>query len=430
MLAGSRVFTMGLGALELSLVVRKLGIEQYGVLGLIIAYVTTVNQFFDVRVWETVIRYLSSFLNTDEYQKGVALLKICGLLDILTGILAFLFVFSTAPLASRFIGPSDAQMENFIKLYALFLLVSTLDGTTTGTLRALDRFSILAFTRIVQKSIQVLMIWIFLSLNAGIHGILISYIISGSIDAAAKIVFTIKNFPISLLSANTSIRTIRPYYREIFKLIMQTNIHAVLKMLNGGAEILLLGLLSGATQVGYYKLARQIIDMISRLIEPLYESIYPQIAVLWDEGNGQRFKKFITNASEIVLFIVLPAIGVLFVFGDDIVWLISGQQHPNIVPLINIMSIALAINYIFVWLHPLAITMGKAYMTNIGRLSQSFLWVIGSFALIPMYGAMGTASLYFVNTIIWVAIMINFVYRPALHTLQLAGERETISHYG
>ena len=56
-------------------ITRKLGVYNYGVLGLITSYVTNVNKLFSFRMNEVVVRYVGEAYVNQDHQKTGALIK-------------------------------------------------------------------------------------------------------------------------------------------------------------------------------------------------------------------------------------------------------------------------------------------------------------------------------------------------------------------
>ncbi|MCA9565792.1 MAG: oligosaccharide flippase family protein, partial [Myxococcales bacterium] len=85
-----------IGLLRGGITARYLGIDTYGELGLVIAFVTVVNGLLDFRVWEAVIKFISEYLGKGQTRQASAIFGLCLALDVATGLLAFGFVAATA----------------------------------------------------------------------------------------------------------------------------------------------------------------------------------------------------------------------------------------------------------------------------------------------------------------------------------------------
>ena len=82
----SGIFT----AIQTVVVARLLGVTDYGLLTLVIAYISILNMFFDLKVWETVTKYIGTYLEQGELDKTRSMIKLSYILDIGSGIIAFI----------------------------------------------------------------------------------------------------------------------------------------------------------------------------------------------------------------------------------------------------------------------------------------------------------------------------------------------------
>ena len=83
-------------ALQVIILARVLGVADYGLLVLVISYIDILNQFFDLRVWETATKYIGTYWEEGETEKTRSMIKLSYLLDISTGLLAFIIAILTA----------------------------------------------------------------------------------------------------------------------------------------------------------------------------------------------------------------------------------------------------------------------------------------------------------------------------------------------
>ena len=82
----SGIFT----AIQTVVVARLLGVSDYGLLSLVIAYISILNMFFDLKVWETATKYIGTYLEQGESDKVRSMVKLSYILDIGSGVLAFI----------------------------------------------------------------------------------------------------------------------------------------------------------------------------------------------------------------------------------------------------------------------------------------------------------------------------------------------------
>src|SRR5258708_6580848 len=90
-----------LGFAQNILMVRLLGIEQFGLAVGIMLFATNVNRFLSFRMSEVVTKYMGDALAQENKGRAAALAKWIGLAEALTSILAYLVLFFLAPWFSK-----------------------------------------------------------------------------------------------------------------------------------------------------------------------------------------------------------------------------------------------------------------------------------------------------------------------------------------
>lgn len=103
------------------------------------------------------------------------------------------------------------------------------------------------------------------------------------------------------------------------------------------SSIVVLGLFSNSTVVGYYSGAQKIIDNIRRILEPILQATYPHISKLLQESK-ERSKIFIKKAIIILGSGSFILSIVVFLFAEKIVEIILGVGYQQSVLLLRIMA--------------------------------------------------------------------------------------------
>ena len=153
--------------LETIFLARMLGVENFGLLSLVIAYVRLLNRFFDFRVWETAVKYVGDFWESGQKENARSMIKLSYLVDISSGILAFIIAVLLAKLINTYFIKSEEGVV-FIIIYSFSLLISTANSTSEAILRIYDKFKKIAFVNSFQTFIRFLFVVISLFLGYGI----------------------------------------------------------------------------------------------------------------------------------------------------------------------------------------------------------------------------------------------------------------------
>jgi polysaccharide transporter, PST family len=105
-------------------------------------------------------------------------------------------------------------------------------------------------------------------------------------------------------------------------------------------NIIVLGFLTNNTIVGFYSLAEKIIGAISGLFVPVTQSFYPYMSSLHQKCKGEFEDVFIRliivfSATCSILFFTI------YMFGHDVIKLVSGGENSDIVDILTILSIGI-----------------------------------------------------------------------------------------
>ncbi|HQN44994.1 MAG TPA: hypothetical protein PLA25_12725, partial [Anaerolineaceae bacterium] len=108
-----------------------LGVSNFGVLGLVIGFVSDVNRLFSFRMGEVIVRYVGEALEHQNRERAAAVIKAAALAEAATSLLAFGVLVLLAPLGARlFI--KDAVAVLLILLYGITILGSLIAETSNG----------------------------------------------------------------------------------------------------------------------------------------------------------------------------------------------------------------------------------------------------------------------------------------------------------
>ena len=184
-LFSGKVVTGIASGLQTVLLARMLGVTDYGLLQLVIAYIAIMNQFFDVRVWETAIKYIGTYWEQGQVDRTLAMIKLSYVLDIASGAVSFVIAVLAAKLISTYIIHSpDAYV--YIWIFALSLFVETAKMTSDAILRVFDKFKTIAFLNSTENTVRLGLVAVFLFTGFGIKGALYAFVMSNFVAFAVR----------------------------------------------------------------------------------------------------------------------------------------------------------------------------------------------------------------------------------------------------
>lgn len=405
-LFSSNTISLGLSVLQGVLVTRLLGPSGFGLLGVIMAFASTVNSLFSFRMSELVVRYGGEYLNRGEKDKASAIIKAAGLAEGLVSLLAFSVVVLTAGLAEQALAKTPGMAWMFT-VYALGLLANFNTETATGILQITDRIKLQGALNLAQSIFTTLIIVGAFFLNGTLPMVLGAYLLGKTIFGLGMFVTAQiqlhkvlgrawRKIPLSTLTSA----------REIARFAFTSNISATIIKIFRESELIWIGFFLDTTAVGYYRVAYTIVHFLAIPADPLIATTFPEINRMVVEKAWRRLKDFLRKITTLSFaYNFALGLGLIF-FGRWIILIYSGEPYLAAYPALIALTAGLVFNYILFWNRPLLLSLGlpefPVYVTLIVGLLKLGL----SFLLVPRYGIVAAGALLSFYYIASVGVMV------------------------
>ena len=387
--SASGIFT----AIQTVIVARMLGVTDYGLLTLVIAYISVLNMFFDLKVWETATKYIGTYLERGETDKTRSMIKLSYILDIGSGIIAFIIAILSAKLISTYIIHTP-EAYVLIWIFSVSLFIDTANSTSDAILRVFDRFKSIAFINSFQKFFRLLVVVGLLFAGFGIKGVLYGFILASFVGFAVRMWFVLKtlyeNDLKGWLSADLGI--IRSEWKGIAWFLGNTSFIATLKTGNERyLGVMILGYFAGKDAVAYYKIASTVASTMNKVVDPLYEAIYPELVKFTSSNAIKDFKKMISKTTRSLVLIIAPIAVVIIVFAEPIIRIIFGNEYLPATNALRILAIAVLIVRFTFWINPALLAMARPGLRTVLEVIATSAYLVLMFALVPPYSYIGAA---------------------------------------
>ncbi len=258
-------------------ITRKLGVYNYGILGLITSYVTNVNKLFSFRMNEVVVRYVGEAYVTQDHARTGALIKFAALVEAVTSLFAFIFMAATSRLGAQ-IFLDDAELYGLVMFYGISIIGGLVMETANGVLRVINRYRSIALVSLIQNVIVAGIVYFSTVNNLGLMGILSAYMIGKVLLGIAPVIlcgmWLPKNIGKDWWKAPISLITDK---KDILRFTVSTNISSTINLIARDGELLWVGALLSPLYAGYYKTAMTVINMVLTPINPLIDTSYPEM---------------------------------------------------------------------------------------------------------------------------------------------------------
>ncbi len=396
------------------LATRLLGLSDFGLLAIVMAYASTVNGLFSFRMSEVVVRYAGEYLEKDEPAKAAALVKIAGAAEAIVSVAAFLIVALTATLATRFITKTPGS-EWMIVVYSAALLANFNTETSTGILQITDRVRQRGIVNLIQSIISLAIIggaFIWRSAAGLTPAQALAIVLGGYL--AGKSVLGLGLFVAAQIQLRRVLgrRWIRspleglPPVRELFRFAFSSNLSATAILIFRESELLWVGYFLNRDAAGLYKNAYTIVSLLSVPADPLILAVYPELNRLIVQQAWPKLRTFLRNITSLSFaYNALLAIG-LILFGKWVLG-IYGPEFVAAYPALLVLLAGLAFNYTLFWNRPLLLSFSLPTFPLWAILIAGVLKVALAFPLVPRYGYVmeaGLLSFYYVvsvGLIVW-----------------------------
>ncbi len=384
--------------LEVIILARVLGLELFGLLTLVLAYVRIVNSLLDFRVWESVVKYVGEFIEKNESDHALSMIKFSYIVDALTGLIAFLVSILLANIANDIFIKSPDGFE-LIFIFSFSLIIATVNSTSGALFRVFNKFKTIAFLKLLGSIFKLGSVLIALYFGYGIKGVLFAYVVASFFDFLLSQIVVHKILKErgldSWLWARVGLLSDR--MREIAWFLVNTSFNATLTIANEGkVAVLILGYFFDSGAAGIYRVARSVIKVIGRVTDPLYEAIFPKLVSLSTLNLYGRLVEMIKFSVGSLLKFIVPILIITLLFTEQLIGLIFGEQYLTAANTMRILAVAALFTGLTFWLTPLLLAIGRPGLRTAVSTFKILAYVALLLVLVPKYSYLGAGITYLV----------------------------------
>jgi len=406
-LFSAQTIAAGLSMGQGILTARMLGVEGAGLVGIITQFSSNVYRLISFRMSELVVSFVGEFSAKEQDAQAAAVFRAAAFIELIGSIVAYGLVVLLSPLAARLFA-HNPDLAPLFALYGFYVLASLFSESAIGLLQYFNRFGVIAYATIGQSILTILLIAAAFFRGGDLREIVIAYLVGkvvwGLFISLAGIWQAHKAWgrgwwraPLSLLA---------PRRAELMRFGISTNLSGTIKLISRDSEMLWLAYFSTPLQVGYYKIAKAIMNILMTPVTPLISTTYREVAREVVSRHWENVRYLLRSGTILAAAWTLPASLGLVLFGP---WVV-GLYGPDFLPTsyINILILlvgVIAVN-IFYWNQLVLLPLGLPdypakvhFVVAIGK-------VIGTILLVPVMGANGMAVLFSAYLFITTAVLV------------------------
>ena len=394
-----------LSTIQMILVVRLLDPDEYGLAtGIIMLFATSVNQLLSFRMSEVVVKYAGEALAHGNKERAAAVIKGIGLTEAATSVAAYLALVALAPWAAATFA-KDPSTAPLFPLYGLFLLANVVYETSLGTLQTVNQFGRVARANFFQSITTFLFVIAAAVLGLGVLGVLLAYLAGKTI---AGLMITIS----ALRAARQELGTgwLRaplnqvPGWRSIGRFMLSTNLNGTVNLLARDNIPIYIGYFLSTTEVGYFKFALTLINLVKLPIEPFIWPTYAEITRTIAQKQWDITRRLLRQVSSIAGIWTLLTGGGLIALGWWLIPLIFGTDYAPSYPAVVILMLGYACANILNWNRPLLLALGRPRIPLVVGAVAGAVELILFFTFVPRTNYLVAAAIfsgYLAVSVLW-----------------------------
>ena len=320
--AGGTLF----GIAYLAVAARAIGAEGLGLIAIAVAYMRIMNRLFRLEPWQTAIRYGIGPLEAGETARFKQVIKFSILVDALSGITASVAIVGVAWYVAPLLG-AQRMVSEFLAILAVATLVE-FRSTGIAILRMFDRFDLLAKADVAVAAARLLLAILAYAFGLGLWAFLLITLFEAVANALlplaiARTQLRRRGYAGILRESLAGFRSDNP---AILRYLWNSNLNVMIRQTAQRLDVVILSLLVGVREVGYYHVARRLGDAAMKLSRPLMQAIFPEFARLWTSENRALLKKLVLRGSTVIglvgfglivpIAVLMPGILVTFLGPD------------------------------------------------------------------------------------------------------------------
>lgn len=400
-LFSGNTISAGLGFIQGILVVRLLGIEQFGALTAVMLFASNVNRLLSFRMSEVTVRHVGEALTLGSRDRAAALAKWIGIAEAFTSVLAYLVLYA---LAEWFAG--EVAESYLYRFYGLFLLANLVYETSTGILQATDKFKRVALANLLQSLTSILLIGLAFLMQWGMFEVLAAYLVGKTIAA-----LVVTGSAIGELRRKVGTGWLRAPFRvvtdwkSIARFALSTNVNGTVNLFTRDNVPLYIQYFVSDTALGYFRLASSLINLVMLPIEPFIGPTYAEITKTIAKKQWQVTRRLLKQVSLIGGAWTVLAGGGLAALGWMFIPFVYGAASAPAYGCVLILLMGYGVANIANWNRPLLLALGYPNYPLIVAAVAGAIEIALIFILVPTGGYLVGTAIF--SAYLAVSILIN-----------------------
>jgi O-antigen/teichoic acid export membrane protein len=350
--AAGLYLSVGLGILGTIAAARILGLEGFGRFATVIAVVGLAQTLLDLTVEESLTKFGFRYIATEDWGKLHGLFRRALELKLLGGALASLVILGLAPFAASIFGAEDLAAP--MAAAAALPFLASPENVSASALLLRGRYDLRGWLLSLTMGIRLLAILIGASMGvtAAVAALAVGQLVATAVVGTVG-TLALRRFPPAAPQALGADRG------EIVSFVVQSSVATGVLSLRAALTPVLLGVVAGTTQVGYYRVAMAPQSGFSAASAPVRLVLLTEQTRDWEHGRHETVLRGIRRYSLAAAAIAAVAVPIFLLLMPWLVRVVFGSVYLPAVDAARIVLVSAAILLILGWSKSLPVTIGR-----------------------------------------------------------------------
>jgi len=394
-----QVVGMGL-SLGLSIILaRQLGPSQFGIYSYALALVTLISVPVQLGLPTLVVRETARLLHENNTRRMLALWRWSGLVTFLASavILAIVLLLGSLDLLASITKSMLVATVLLVPLLALGML-------RAAALRGLGHVLKGQMPEtIIRPALILLLLLAILGLGREIDAL--SAMVLNVVGTSLTFVFGALMLTRAAPSSRSGMAQPIPHF-DWLRAAMFLGITSAAMVINRNLDIVMLGILRSATEVGQYKVSVMLAMVSATALNVLNLVLQPQVARLKAVGDINSIKRLVTKVARLSFFVGLSVTTMFLLLGEELIARTFGTEYSAAYPVMLILIAGQLFNTCFGPVMVVLSMMGHEYTAMRGVIIAAGGNIVLNALLIPYFGTLGAAMATAATFLLW-SVLLN-----------------------
>lgn len=383
---------------------RVFGLDDFGVFMTALVVVGFFQTLLDLTVEESLTKYGFRYVTGQDWGRLRRLFRQALLIKVVGGVLATLLVVALAPFADEIFGADG--LEQALLAASLLPLVQSSENVGATALLLHSRYDLRSVYQAGSAALRLLAIVIAapMGVTEALVAIVVAQAISTVVISAVGTV-ALRRFP------SAPAKGLGEDVREIRTFVVQSSLATGVISLRTTLIPLILGVASGTTQVGLFRIATTPQTGFAAASSPARLVLLTEQTRDWEKGARSSVLAGVRSYSKWAGAIMVVAVPVFFVAMPWLIRVVFGSEYDGAVHAARVILIAAAIHFTLGWTKSLPVTIGRPRLRIVTHGLETLVAIPLVAVLGAEWGATGAAVAVLASTLVFAGAWLVVITR-------------------